>query len=262
MLNINSAFSARPDSSGLPVSASAVRRRLIEVLGPTLAKNGFGRFSRGQAWRYNEKWVDVLEINFFRSPGVTGHSPSLNIGRYFLFVPEDAISGPVKIDNGQAKPTPDICHFRRTIFKTLRQRETKINNIWFIGPRGEYLDDCIADVRASTETQIIPWFRWLDDMPAVFELLRFGQGDIEGKDPDPVRRGTWNFTNFFSRHVVAGLVAAELYQWRLVVELLAPVMEARGVIAKNGQIFPLPEKTMNALGITYADALRRIAGEE
>lgn len=243
----------------MAISASMVRNRLVQEISPMLKERGFCGFKGNRIWRHGEKWVDVVDIQFIKPSGIHIGSPSLHIGRYFTFIPRDAISGAVKIAKGQVWPTPELCHFRKTIFKSLKQPKAKELNIWFVGSQGEFLEQCVNDIKHLTETQIIPWFDWLDDLDLVFRLLKDGKADMEGKDPDPVKRGTWNFTNFFSRHVIAGLVAFELQQWKSVMEQLAPVIEHGGIVGKNGQVFPLPQESMQRIETAYAYAARETA---
>src|SRR3954465_5995223 len=69
---------------------------LVEGLQPLLQPIGFGRFSNGTAWRRSERWVDVVQIQFIRSPQTSAHSPSLHMGRYFVFVPPRDPGNPVR----------------------------------------------------------------------------------------------------------------------------------------------------------------------
>lgn len=245
-----------PIVPGKNISAAEVRKLLVAEIGPVLESIGFGRFDRNRAWKHCEKWVDVVEIQFIRTYTTTANSPSVHVGRYFYFVPDDNLTGPVKIKNGVCWPTVEYCHFRKTIYKSIKQSQTKEPNIWFIGQYGEYLDECIQDALYLTKTQIIPWFNWLDDLRVVLNLLLTGDADMEGKAKDPVKRGSWNYTNYFSRHVVAGLVAVELKQWTLATECLAPVLEHGGVVGRNGQIFPLPQQSIERIQAAYDLSIR------
>ncbi len=236
---------------GKKISAAEVRKRLVAEIEPVLESTGFSRFDRNRAWRHSQNWVDVVEIQFIRTYTTTTHSPSIHIGRYFSFVPDDNLTGPVKIKNGIYWPAVEYCHFRKTIYKSMKQYQTKEPNIWFVGQHGEYLDECIQDVAHLTNTQVVPWFYWLDDLNVVLQLLLAGDADMEGKAKDPVKRGSWNYTNYFSRHVVAGFVAVELKQWQLARNCLAPVLEHNGVVGRNGRIFPLPQQSIEKIQAAY-----------
>lgn len=250
-------FHRQPEDGSRPkISVRTVLNRLVAEIEPVLIANGFERFKRNRALRHREKYVDVLEIQFIRTYTTSRHSPAIQVGRFFTFVPEGVTKSPVKQEDGRFNPDPELCHFRKTIFKSRKQKETKIPNIWYVGPHGEYLDECVKDVRSATISQIIPWFNWLDDWNEVMRLLLHGKEDIEGKERDPVKRGTFGFTHFFSRHVVAGLVACELSQWKLAVERLAPVIDSGGVVGRNRQVFPLPAESMRVIQEAYARALR------
>jgi hypothetical protein len=221
-----------------------VRKRVLQVLEAPLQARGFARFKGATAWRHSERWVDVVEVQFIKTHGSSAHSPSLHVGRFFNFVPEDAISGPVPQSQGRNWPTPELCHFRKTVYKPGVPAGAPLGNIWNIGPAGEGLAECLQDIAAVAEGSILPWFDWLDDLNQVLRLLLSGESDIEGRSAEPLMRGTWNYSSSFGRHVLTGLVACQLGQWPLALERLEPVLALGGIPVKNNQVLPLPAASL------------------
>lgn len=246
----------RPDSASTLIPRMEVRRAITNTIGPMLRGQGFESFVGGRSLRYSEQWTDVVEVQFIRATGLPGNSPSIHIGRYFNFVPEDALSGPTPQKDGRESPTIERCHLRKTVFKVTRQKETASPNVWFIGSRADYLDACVAELKVATEQEVIPWFRKLDEWDVLLDLFLSGQPDIEGKLADHVMRGTWNFGNYFSRHVVAGFIALEAGRWAIAASLLNTVLRDGGVVGKDSRVFPLPSATVDRVREALESALR------
>ena len=229
------------------IQRMVVRRAIVEAIEPVLRSQGFGAFIKGRSFRYGEQSIDIVEIQFIRAAGMPGNSPSLHVGRYLRFVPEDAISGPVPKSNGRESPSVELCHLRKTVFKVTKQKETPSPNVWFIGGCAAYLRECVAELKVVTEKEVIPWFRSLDESAFLLDLLLCGKADIEGGLADPVMRGTWNIENYFSRYVVAGFVALNSGRWAIARDLLSVVLHDGGVVGKNGKVFPLPPTTVGRI---------------
>ena len=217
----------------------AVRKALVDALQPMLVAQGFSPFRGTIAWRRTAQWVDVVEIGFVDTVTYRRDSPILEVGRYFTFVPPGPISGTVKESDGQFHPTGPECHLRKVMFHFKRPKDTG----WVICNEQDLLE-CCTEAQRLLEERALPWFAWLDNLGTVLELLREGKPDIEGKSRDPLRRGTWNHGCFFSRQVVTGMVAFQLEQWALCLELLAPVLQRGGVIGRNQTVFPLPPESL------------------
>ncbi|MBJ7313194.1 hypothetical protein ACFOLJ_24770 [Rugamonas sp. CCM 8940] len=224
-----------------------VRKPVLQVLEAPLLAHGFARFKGAAAWRHGERWVDVVEVQFIKTHGASPHSPSLHVGRYFNFVPEDAIGGPVPQAQGRNLPPPELCHFRKTVYRPGVPAGTPLGNIWQIGAAGEGMADCLQDIASVAEGSILPWFDWLDDLDQVLRLLLSGASDIEGRSDDPLMRGTWNHSSSFGRHVLTGLVACQLGQWSLALERLEPVRALGGIPLKNNQVLPLPAASLGRI---------------
>lgn len=238
---------SRVSPSRALISRVKVRNALVGAIEPILCLQHFERFVGGRSLRVSEKWTDIVEIQFIKAVGLPANSPSMHIGRYLHFVPEDAISGPVPEKNGRAYLTVERCHLRKTIFKSVRQRETKSPNVWFVGDRADYLNECASQLRLATQEEVIPWFSKFDQLEMLLELFMSGQPDIEGLLTDRLMRGTWNFGNYFSRHVVGGFVALESGHYAVAASLLGRVLCDGGVVGKGGKISPLPTATVESI---------------
>lgn len=224
-----------------------VRRAITDAIDPILQAQGFERFVDGRSLRVREKWTDLVEVRFTEALGLPANSPSMHIGRHLNFVPEDAISGPMPQKDGRPFLTEARCHLRKTLFKAIRQRETSSPDVWFIGGSADNLAACVAEVMVAMEQEVIPWFGKLDKLETLLDIFISGQPDIEGKLADRVMRGTWNFANYFSRHVAAGFVALELGHRETAAGLLGTVLCDGGVVGKDGRVFALPPTTMTLI---------------
>ncbi|SHH63265.1 hypothetical protein [Massilia sp. CF038] len=230
---------------------------LVEGLQPLLQAEGFGRFSNGTAWRRNERWVDVVQIQFIRSALTSAHSPSLHVGRYFNFIPLRDPGNPLRWHKGQREPMPEQCHIRKTIYKPVRDKKSPPQT-WLIGPTGEGLEQCIAQALILAQSHILPWCLWLDDLDAALQLVLNRVADMEGVSEDPLMCGTWNHHTHFGKHVVGGMLALELGRWELAAKLLAPVLSTGGTLGKGDRLFPLDPKSLTELAAARDHALKQI----
>ncbi|MBS0448571.1 MAG: hypothetical protein JSR59_21830 [Proteobacteria bacterium] len=226
------------------IARATVQKALVDALGPPLLAAGFGHFTAGRALRHTEHWTDVIQIRFVKPAHLPGNSPSLHLGRHLDFVPEDAIGGPMPMKEGHPDPKEDQCQLRKTLYKRTRQRETSSANVWYIGGDIGQLAACAAEWTKAIDDEILPWFAQFDCWDALLELLLTGQPDIEHHSRDRVFSGTWNFGNYFSRHVVAGLVALQAGHNDVAVQRLEKALHDGGVVGKEGRVFPLPPVTI------------------
>lgn len=239
-----------------PIGRPAVQKALCDALSEPLRAAGFGRFSKGRALRCMEDWTDVVQIRFIKPAHLPGNSPSLHIGRHLDFVPEDAITGPVPIKDGRPDPQVEVCHLRKTLYKRARQRQTPSVNVWYIGDDPSELAACAAEWSAAVGDEILPWFVQFDHWNDLLETLLHREPDIEHISKDPVFSGTWNFGNYFSRNVVAGLVALRAGRSDVAVQRLEMVLRDGGVVGKDGRVFPLPLATVACIRQALDDAHR------
>lgn len=237
------------------VPRPAVRDTLMAVMRAPLAEQGFELSGKGRFVRHSSFWVDIVDLQFLKVRGLPANSPSIHLGRFLTFVPPDSLQGEVASVDGRKCPNVEQCHLRRMVYKTIVQRETKAQNVWFIGSESENLALCGADIDRAVAAQILPWFAWLSDLRNILHLVQSVPEDVEGHSHDPVRRGTWGYGGYFGKKVIAGFVALELEEYELAEKLLDQVVVDGGVVGKGGRVFPLPETSQEQ--IRYAIALAK-----
>jgi hypothetical protein len=242
MQKVNTFFSKRAEPE--PIGRPAVQKTLCDALAKPLQAAGFGRFSGGRVLRRAEHWIDVVQIRFIRPAHLPGNSPSLHLGRYLNFVPEDAISGPVTVRAGLLDPSVEMCHLRKSLYKRERQRQTPSANVWYIGNDSAELLACAAEWTTAVDDEILLWFEQFDSWDRLLEILLNIEPDIEHTSSDRVFRGTWNFGNYFSCHVVAGLVALQAGRSDVAIQRLEKVLHDGGIVGKDGRVFTLPVATV------------------
>jgi hypothetical protein len=240
------------------VGRKEVRSRLGGALEAMLVAAGFSPFKCGVAWRHGPDWVDVVQIQFMPTHHTSPHSPALEAGRFLNVIPQCYPEQPLRFEDGRFWPTPEQCHIRKVVIKPVQQAKTPAN-IWAIGPDGEGLEACLAQAVQVTQQELLPWFHWLDDWETLLALLLGGKSDVEGKSGDPRMRGTWNYADYFGKHVLGGTVALRLERWALALELLEPVLRQGGAQGRNGQVFPLTPATMAVIEEACAQARRQLS---
>lgn len=250
---------ASNNMSHMPVRQ--VRQQIIQAIGPRLEKEGFASFKRNRAWRPAERWIDVVQINFVRANygkayTTTRESPSLAIGRYFKFCPPADLGLDAFGDSQSLRPDEAECHFRKIVYPSSSRTagSSGPDNIWHVDSHGESLQEALSDIALVTNTQIVPWFDWLNDLKIVLALIENQKADVEGKGQEPLERGTWGFGGPFGRQVLAGLVAFELKNWDLCVERLGPVVQHRGVEVAGKKSYPLSPQAVAMVDAAYGAA--------
>lgn len=241
------------------ISHRVVRDRLIEAILPALRNSGFDRVENGKIWRQHDAWVDVVQIVFVRASygkawSTTRQSPSLAIGRYLKFAPPN-IGINVSTSNDKSLwPNETQCHIRKIIYASQDTNVEADNipaNVWYVGSEGEHLEYCLADARRAVDVQIVPWFDWLINLETILHLILKHGADVEGKGKDILQRGTWGFEGSFGDQVLVGLLACKLEKWALCTDCFAPVLERRGVLARNGRVYPLPAEALELIESAY-----------
>ena len=222
------------------IATDDVRRAITQAIGPALQARGFRSFRAGRSLRDGPGHVDVVEVQFCRSGFMPSNCPSLAIGRWLDFVPEDPVAGPLPRD-GTGRPRMDeaICQIRKSVYRHRTRWWRKRQGLWMIGDDQSGLQGCVADLVAAVDREVLPWFDRLDDPAALFELVATGRSDIEGRLADPVMRGTWGFDGAFKRQVVAGFLAARCGRPEIAARLLGEVLREGGWRLPDGELRPL-----------------------
>lgn len=207
------------DESHPAMDKKTVEKALKEALWPLLKQHGFQTFKGRTAWRHTEKRIDVVEIQFFPKEkadqwGITPYSFALPVGCFFTFVPYSLSASRVKTNGEILLPLEHQCGIRRAPNKTLKQRESKIPNIWYIDPKGKYLNAAVEDAKSLFDKEILLWFERFNDLKEVLRILL--------EDEEDMNNSGWGFGANHSpaRYYFSGFVALELGEWSLAKKLL------------------------------------------
>ena len=195
------------------VDKKIVEKALNEALWPVLKAHGFQTFKGCTAWRHQDKKIDVVEIQLFPKAqvdkwGITPYSFALPVGCFFPFVPS-LYEPRIKRENGLLLPDEPQSHLRKTTFKSFKQRECKIPNIWYIDPKGKYLNAAIEDAKNLLGGEVDAWFERFNDFSVLLKYLtEIPRADI-----------ALGMTLGFPRHLT-GFLALEIGEWSLAKNLL------------------------------------------
>lgn len=206
----------------LAVDKKTVEKALKEALWPLLKQHGFQTFKGRRAWRHAEKRIDVVEIQFFPREkadqwDITPYSFALPVGCFFPFVPSEH-QPRIKREKGLPLPEEIYCHLRKDSLRHLKQRESKIPNIWYIDPKGKYLNAAIEDTKNILEGEVFAWFDSFEDLPKLLKnIIEVPRADL-----------ALGLTLGIPRQL-AGFLALETGEWSLAKKLLQQELD-RGFI--------------------------------
>lgn len=160
-------------ANGEPMDSKIVSRAIREHIHPVLGNLGFQEFTPRSAWRYADKWIDVVNFQSFNrhaadEAGITTFSISINIGRYFTFAPT---IGEIEHKAGRLRPEEHLCHLRHRLHKSLRQKNCSFRDIWLIDETGRNLPQVIADATRAIEEEAPDWFERFDNLNEVLRTL-------------------------------------------------------------------------------------------
>lgn len=160
-------------ASGQPVDSKTVSRAIKEHIHPVLGEMGFQEFTSRSAWRYSEKCIDVVNFQSFNrhaadEAGITTFSFSINLGRYFTFAPQ---VGDIEEKAGRLRPEEHLCHLRRRLHKSLRQKNCSFKDIWMVDENGRNLAQVIADASRAIHEEATEWFTRFDSLREVLRTL-------------------------------------------------------------------------------------------
>lgn len=204
------------------IDKKTVEKALKEALWPLLKQHGFQTFKGRTAWRHTEKRIDVVGIQFFPREkadqwGITPYSFALPVGCFFTFVPS-LYEPRIKREKELMLPDEPQCHLRKDSLRHLKQRECKVPNIWYIDPKGKYLNAAVEDAINIIESEVFAWFDSFEDLPRLLKnITEIPRADI-----------ALGLTLGFPRQL-AGFLALETGEWGLAKKLLQQELE-RGFI--------------------------------
>ncbi len=164
------------------MDSKTVNRRIRADIWPPLKEVGFSHFTPRTAWRYTARKIDVVNFQSFNSYLASGlacttYSFALNLGCYFLEVPNQFPPGTIKEADGRLLPPEYICHFRRALQKNIRQAELPKRDIWYLDPEGKYLPAVILDALQAIQKSL-PWFEKYESTEAALRVLLHAKEDL------------------------------------------------------------------------------------
>jgi len=179
------------------VDSRTVNRAIRGTIRPLLKEAGFSRFTTRNAWRYTASRVEVLNFQSFNSYlaeslGCTTYSFSVNLGSFLLDIPPGCGFVRVKKKDGHLLPQEYECHLRGQLTRSFPQPELERRDIWFIDPKGQYLEKAIHDVRMAIARDAFPWYEELRDSLRVLQILLLEPERMDhlygfGQNPSPRR---------------------------------------------------------------------------
>lgn len=199
-----------------------VEKALKDALWPVLKAHGFQTFKGRTAWRHAEKRIDVVEIQFFPKEkadqwDITPYSFALPVGCFFTFVPSE-YEPRIRREKGLPLPDEIYCHLHKRPLRTLKQRESKIPNIWYIDPKGKSLNTAVENAKNILEGEVFAWFDSFEDLPKLLKtIMEVPRADL-----------ALGLTLGFPRQL-AGFLALEIGEWSLAKKLLQQELD-RGFI--------------------------------
>ena len=158
------------------VDSKVVNKRIRAEIWPLMKQHGFSKFTSRSAWRLSNGRIDVLNFQSFNSYNasridVTTYSFAINLGSFFVDAPREHRMEGLGWGDGLKLPAEYHCHFRGSLRKTIAQEGEGGRSIWYIDPKGRYLEPVIADARAVIERNAFTWFERLADPGEVRRIL-------------------------------------------------------------------------------------------
>lgn len=196
-----------------------VNKAITKRIKPMLKEAGFARSTARTFWRHKEDRIEVVNFQSFNSyladgVGCTTFSFAVNLGIFFLCIPAQF----VKEKNGILLPEEFACHFRRRLFKTIKQPQLPRRDTWYVSVDGSDLEAVIQDARNAIEEVGLAWFDRYADMHEVLRTLL---------EDDEANEGTWGFGRNPSpmRSYQTGYVAKHLSEWDVAARAFKKVID-------------------------------------
>lgn len=200
------------------MDSKIVNKAIKKTIWSFLKEQGFSNFTTRNAWRFNQDRVEVVNFQSFNSYlaeslGCTTYSFGVNLGIYFIDIPNEIPNNPIKEKDGCILPEEYRCHFRKNLYKSLNQKEFNRQDIWFIDSSGNNIDLAMNDVK---EMLISDGFKWFEKYSNMDEVLKTLLNDVEEVN------GTWGFgrKDSPSRNYISGYIAYFLKEYGLAFQLL------------------------------------------
>jgi hypothetical protein len=179
------------------IDSKVVNKEIKKHIIPLLKEHGFQVFTARSAWRDRENKIDVINFQSFNSflaevLQCTTFSFAVNLGVYFKCIPNQYKNSPLKVRSNIICPEEYSCHIRRSLNKTLEQKEFMRNSVWAIDKNGENLDVVISDAARVIESEAFSWFERFENINEVMRTLKYDDLDMDGtlgfgNNPSPIR---------------------------------------------------------------------------
>ncbi len=174
------------------ISSRDVNAALRTLVWPVLRERGFSERTQRTAWSYRTHCIAVVTFGSFNayvaeSMDVTTFSFQVRLGIRALSSSRDKAHIPVK--DGKMRPQESDCDARRSLWKTIQQRESARPDVWFVRPDGSNLLATVEDARSAL---LATGMEWLDEFSHPQRLLSFAENEPEEWDANgTVLVGTW-----------------------------------------------------------------------
>ncbi len=198
------------------MDSKEVNKHIRSKIRPLLKSSGFTLSTSRSYWRHHSDRIDVINFQSFNAYnsdiiGCTTFSYSVNLGCYFLDIPERYPTTKIKTKNDLLCPEEYICHFRGGLKKNIKQRELKRSDIWSIAQDGSNLEQVIADSSMSISNEGLTWFDRFSNKQEAFRLLLeedecIGELWGFGRNPSPLRH---YFTGYLASALGESMIAKE-----------------------------------------------------
>lgn len=195
-----------------------INKYIQKVIWTILKEHGFSKFTSRNAWRYNQYTIDVINFQSFNSfiagyIGCTTFSFSINLGKYFIMIPNQYPNRPVKEKDGLLLPEEYRCIFRKHLIKSLTQEDIKGKHIWYIDDKGDNIEMVMDDVEKILISDGLKWLDKYSRIDVALETLLNEEEDLNG---------TWGFGRKGSpvRNFAGGYISYFLQKYDRAVEML------------------------------------------
>lgn len=165
------------------MDSKIVNAEIKRRIWPVLRMAGFAQFSSRTAWRHHPDRIDVLNFQSYNAynaevMGCTTYSFNVSLGCFFKAIASDYEPHKIKIKAGQLLPQEAECHFRGKLSRTFKQAEFKARTVWYIDPKGRYLEQAIGDVESLISSKALPWFAAFADQAYPIDVLLNSDEDM------------------------------------------------------------------------------------
>ncbi|CAL2060553.1 hypothetical protein [Tenacibaculum sp. 190524A05c] len=197
----------------LKLDSKEVTKLINNIIRPVLIENGFKNYTGRKYWRYSSEKIDVISFQSFNSYnaevlGCTTFSFAVNLASFLNYIPSDT---QFKEKKGLKRPDESQGYFRRSIKKSIEQKEFPREDIWLIDEKGKYLVNAINDCKNQIENTAFTWFSKFEAKQEVLRILKEDDNDM---------KETWGFGNIDSpnRNKLIAYTAVSLGETNLAIE--------------------------------------------